>query len=95
MGGEVHRRSYKVLKRGGMMVCLAGAPYEDQGAQYGVKVEMARVMPDQATLAAVVELVASGKIIPRIEHVLPFSDFAKAQSMSQTGHARGKTVLVL
>jgi NADPH:quinone reductase-like Zn-dependent oxidoreductase len=95
MGGEVHRRSYKVLKRGGMMVCLAAAPYEDQGARYGVKVEMARVMPDYATLAAVVELVAAGTIVPRIEHVLPLSDFAKVQAMSQTGHARGKTVLVL
>jgi NADPH:quinone reductase-like Zn-dependent oxidoreductase len=95
MGGEVHRRSYKILKRGGMIVCLAAAPYEDQGARYGVKVEMARVMPDYATLAAVVEPVAAGKIVPRIEHVLPLSDFAKVQAMSQTGHARGKTVLVL
>ena len=93
MGGEVHRRSYQVLKRGGVMVCLAAAPYEDQGAAYGVAVKMARVMPDQAALAAIVDLAASGKLKPTVEHVLPLADFAKAQEMSQKGHARGKTVL--
>ena len=41
-----------------------------------------------------VELAAAGKIRPSVEQVLPLSDFAKAQDMSQTGHARGKTVLV-
>jgi NADPH:quinone reductase-like Zn-dependent oxidoreductase len=95
MGGDVHRRSYQVLKRGGMMVCLAAAPYEDQGARYGVKVELARVMPDGTSLAAVVDLAAAGKITPRVEHVMPFSDFAKVQEMSQSGHARGKTVLAM
>lgn len=93
MGGEVHRRSYQVLKGGGVMVCLAAAPYEDQGAAYGVAVKMARVMPDQAALAAIVDLAASGKLKPTVEHVLPLADFAKAQEMSQKGHARGKTVL--
>ena len=58
MGGEVHRRSYQVLKRGGVMACLAAAPYEDQSAAYGVEVKMARVMPDQAALAAIVDLAA-------------------------------------
>jgi NADPH:quinone reductase-like Zn-dependent oxidoreductase len=77
-----------------MMVCLAATPYEDQSARFGVKIMTPHVPEDRTTLASVVELAAAGKIRPSVEQVLPLSDFAKAQDMSQTGHARGKTVLV-
>jgi NADPH:quinone reductase-like Zn-dependent oxidoreductase len=95
IGGDVHRRSYQVLKRGGMVVSLAAAPFADQSARYGVEVATPQILSDPAALADVVELVAAGKLKPCVEHILPLSDFAKAQEMSETGHARGKTVLVL
>jgi NADPH:quinone reductase-like Zn-dependent oxidoreductase len=95
IGGDVHRRSYQVLKRGGAMVCLVAAPFEDLSVQYGVKVMAPQVLSDPAALTQIVALVAAGKLKPCVEHVLPLSDFAKAQQMSETGHARGKTVLTL
>jgi NADPH:quinone reductase-like Zn-dependent oxidoreductase len=95
MGGDVHARSYRTLKRGGMIVCLIAEPYEDQSARYGVKLVAAQVLHDPAVLAEVVALVAAGKLKPSVEHALPLSDFAKAHQMSETGHARGKTVLML
>jgi NADPH:quinone reductase-like Zn-dependent oxidoreductase len=95
IGGDVHAKSYKVLKRGGAMVCLAAAPYEDQGAVHGVAVRMARVMPDPAALSMVVTLAAAGRLKASIERVLPLAEFAKAQVLSQSGHARGKTVVSL
>jgi NADPH:quinone reductase-like Zn-dependent oxidoreductase len=93
MGGDVHRRSYRVLKRGGMMVCLAAEPYEDQGARYVVKVEAPQVLSDPVALAEIVALTVAGKLKPCVEHMLPLADFAKAHETSETGHARGKTVL--
>jgi NADPH:quinone reductase-like Zn-dependent oxidoreductase len=95
VGGEVHARSYKVLRRGGIMACLAAGPYEDEGAAHGVEVRMARVLPDPKALSAVVALAGAGRLKPHIDHVLPLADFAKAQTLSQGGHARGKTVLTL
>jgi NADPH:quinone reductase-like Zn-dependent oxidoreductase len=95
IGGDVHRRSYQVLKRGGMIVSLVAAPFEDLGAQYGVKVMVPQVLSDPAALTQIVALVADGKLKPCVDHVLPLSDFAKAQCLSETGHARGKTVLTL
>jgi NADPH:quinone reductase-like Zn-dependent oxidoreductase len=95
IGGDVHARSYEVLKRGGVMACLAAAPYEDRGAAYGVEVRMARVMPDPAALSAVVELAAAGRLKASIDQVLPLVEFAKAQARSQSGHARGKTLIKL
>ena len=95
IGGDVHRRSYRVLKRGGTIVCLVATPFQDLGTQYGVKVMVPQVLSDPAALTQIVALVAAGKLKPCVEHVLPLSDFAKAQQMSETGHARGKTVLML
>jgi len=95
VGGEVHARSYKVLRRGGIMACLAAGPSKDEGAAHGVEVRMARVLPDPKALSAVVGLAGDGRLKPHIDHVLPLADFAKAQTLSQRGHARGKTVLTL
>ncbi len=95
IGGEVHKRSYQVIKRGGVMVCLAAAPYEDLGAQYGVEVKMARVLPSEATLTSVVQLAAAGKLALAIERTFPLAQFAEAQRLSQSGHARGKTLIDL
>ena len=95
IGGDVHARSYKVLKRGGVMACLAAAPFQDQGAAHGVEVRMARVMPDPAALSAVVALAGAGRLNVCVDHVLRLADFAKAQTVSQGGHARGKTVITL
>jgi NADPH:quinone reductase-like Zn-dependent oxidoreductase len=95
IGGDVHRRSYPVLKRGGMIVALAAAPFEDQSARWGVRLATPQVSSDAAALAEIVGLVAAGELKPCVEYVLPISDFARAHQMSETGHARGKTVLVL
>jgi NADPH:quinone reductase-like Zn-dependent oxidoreductase len=95
IGGDVHRRSYPVLKRGGVIVALAAAPFEDQSALFGVKLATPQVLSDPAALAEIVGLVAAGKLKPCVEHVLPISDFAKAHQISETGHARGKSVLTL
>src|SRR5262249_908724 len=74
MGGDVHRRSYPVLKRGGVIVALAAAPFEDQSAHFGVKVATPQVLSDPAALAEIVGLVAAGQLKPCVEHVLPLSD---------------------
>ncbi|MGX1096349.1 NADP-dependent oxidoreductase [Amorphus sp. MBR-141] len=95
VGGDVHRRSYSVLKKGGTLVCLSAEPYEDRGADFGVRVVKAMVQPDPEALAALVARVADGRIRTVVEQVMPFTDFVAAQLHSEAGHARGKTVLAL
>jgi NADPH:quinone reductase-like Zn-dependent oxidoreductase len=93
VGGDVHARSYAVLKKGGTMVCLSADPFEDRGEEFGVEVKKAMVQPEPEALAALVALVAEGRIRTVVEHVLPFAEFAAAQVHSEGGHARGKTVI--
>lgn len=95
MGGEVHERSHKVLKRGGLMVCLSAEPYKDRGAEYGVTVKVAPILPRKDILESLVALVAQGSMRVFIEHRLPVADFQRAQELSQSGHVRGKIVLLL
>jgi NADPH:quinone reductase-like Zn-dependent oxidoreductase len=95
MGGDVHARSYKVLKRGGVMACLAAAPFQDQSRAHGVELRMVQVRPDPAALSALVALAAAGRLKVHVDQVLTLADFAAAHSLSQGGHARGKTVIKL
>jgi NADPH:quinone reductase-like Zn-dependent oxidoreductase len=95
MGGEVHQRSYPLLKRGGTMACLNAAPFEDRHEAFGVAVKVAQVFPDRAVLDALLDRVRSGAIRPTVEKVLRFEDYAEAQRLSDTGHVRGKIVLTL
>jgi NADPH:quinone reductase-like Zn-dependent oxidoreductase len=93
MGGEVHERSYKVLKRGGLMVCLMAEPYTDRGAEYGVTVKGAPILPRKDILESLVALAAQGKLRVFIEHNLPITEFQRAQELSQSWRVRGKIVL--
>lgn len=95
MGGEVHDKSYKVLKRGGLMVCLMAEPFTNRSAEYGVTVEQAPILPRSDILAALLKMMADGSLRIPIETTLPFSDFRRAHEMSQTGRVRGKVVLRL
>ena len=57
-GGEVHRKSYRVLRRGGTLVWITAGPVEDLSARYGVIAVQARVRPDPDGLRRLAELVA-------------------------------------
>lgn len=95
MGGDVHRRSYQVLKRGGVMACLNAAPFEDRHAEFGVEVRKALVLPDRTALSGILVKADQGEIRPSVEQVLPFEAFAEAQRLSDSGHVRGKIVLTV
>jgi NADPH:quinone reductase-like Zn-dependent oxidoreductase len=95
MGGAVHDKSYKVLKRGGLMVCLSAEPFTDRSAEYGVTVTQAPIAPTREMLAAMLKMAADGSLRVPVQETLPFSDFRRAHELSQTGRTRGKIVLAL
>jgi len=93
MGGDVHRRSYQVLKKGGTLVYLAAQPIEDLSAQYGVTTRAAVVRDDPALLREVAALVSRGALVPQVGTILPVAHASEAHRISASGHARGKIVL--
>ena len=94
MGGEVRNRSWKVLKKGGILVALIGPPPSEEDAKaHGVRsiVIWGQAKSDQ--LAEIGLLADSGRVKPEIAAVFPLRDAAYAHKMSETEHVRGKIVL--
>ena len=95
MGGDVHRKSYEVLKAGGHMTCINAAPIEDLSGQFGVSMKIAQVNDIAGALPKVAKMVADKSLVPQVGTVLPFDQVVNAHQMLETGHAQGKIVLIL
>src|SRR5579872_6466503 len=93
MAGETRDRSWKVLKKGGILVSILGQPSQEDAARHGVRGAGVFVQPNQVELEQIGALVDSGKVKPVIEAVLPLKDARKAHEMNRTLHTRGKIVL--
>jgi NADPH:quinone reductase-like Zn-dependent oxidoreductase len=93
MGGEVHRRSFAVLKPGGTLVYLAAAPIPEgppPRADVTVKAGLARPTPE--LYAEIARLASSGAVKAQVTQVLTLDDAPRAYAASRSGHARGKIV---
>jgi len=94
MGGDTQERSWKVLKRGGILVSLVGPPAQEKAAAHGVRGVFLISKPRGDELVRIADLVVSGKVKIIVEKVLPLREARQAQELSQSGHAHGKIVLV-
>ena len=95
-GGEVHERSYRVLKRGGRLVYLNAAPIEDRGAEHGVIVMNAIIEDSHAALSRVCRLVETGVLKPRVAMALPLSEGALAHRLVENDAVkRGRMILTM
>ena len=93
VGGDVHLKSYKALKPGGVLVCLNAAPVPDEKPRDDIKVETPLVGYDRAGTERIAALIADRSVQPSVGTVFFFSDAIDAYRLSETGHARGKIVL--
>ena len=96
IGGDTQERSWKVLKKGGVLVSIVQPPSEKTAASHGVRgIFMHEDSKRTDELTQIAELVASGRIKVNVETILPLREARKAQKLSQSGHARGKIILTV
>jgi len=93
MGGDVQERSWKVLKRGGILVSTVSPPSAETAAANGVRQAFVFIKPDAPALAEIAKLVDGEKLKAIVETILPLSDATRGQELSERGHTRGKIVL--
>lgn len=99
VGGDVHRRSFDVLKPGGLLVHLTAAPIDSTGSsdplprRPDVRVARADVRASTARLGKLLEWAAAGFIRPQVAKALPLAQAREAYVLSSGGHVRGKLVL--
>jgi NADPH:quinone reductase-like Zn-dependent oxidoreductase len=93
--GETRERSWKLLKRGGVLVSTLTDPSQDTAARYGVRALRYTVEANGVELAEIVDLVASGKVKPYVQTTFRLEEAGKAIAAVEHGGSVGKIVLSL
>lgn len=94
VGGEVHKRSYEVLRAGGHLVCLNAASIRDLSEQFGVKMTVARVYESPDILRRVMALASAGVLRPQRVMTLPLEQAAEAHRLMEAGKATGGRIVL-
>jgi NADPH:quinone reductase-like Zn-dependent oxidoreductase len=92
--GETRKRSWPLLKRGGVLVTTLTDPSQDKAKEHGVRATRYTVEADGRELAEIAELVTSGKVRPHVAKTYPLDQAPDALREVEEGHSVGKVVLV-
>ncbi|MDL2405839.1 NADP-dependent oxidoreductase [Rhizobium calliandrae] len=96
VGGDVHDRSYQVLKRGGRLIWLVADPIIDRSAEFGVTVTRAMITDDKEVLQSMMDLAEAGMLKPQVARTMQLQDAAEAHRLMEAGAiSRGRLVLTM
>jgi NADPH:quinone reductase-like Zn-dependent oxidoreductase len=93
VGGNTLERSWGVLRRGGVLVTVAGSAPADKAAHYGVHGVDFIVQPNRTQLIEIKRLIEASRLHPIIEATFPLEEARQAFQHGAGGHNRGKIVL--
>ena len=93
IGGDTQERSWKVLKKGGLLASIVQPPNAEKAKEFGVRGEFVWSQPSGKQLAEIAALIDSGNLKVVLDRIVPLSEASRAHEISQSGHARGKIVL--
>jgi NADPH:quinone reductase-like Zn-dependent oxidoreductase len=93
--GETRERSWKLLKKGGVLVTTLSEPSQQTAAQHGVRATRYTVEADGKELSEILSLVTSGKVKPHVQKTYPLEEAAQALNSVEQGHAVGKIVITM
>lgn len=93
-GGETRRRSWDLLKAGGMMVAVAMPPIDPtEAASRGSRTAFAQVIPNGTRLGEIAAMIDTGKLAVTIDSQFSLADVAAAHARSESRQACGKIIL--
>src|SRR6266481_5433782 len=95
MSSDSLRRSFEVLKKGGILVALTEEPRQDVAREKGVRATMIGVKPDGQRLADIGKIIDDGKLRPLVQAVLPLEQAKEALELSRGRHVAGRIVLTI
>lgn len=93
--GETRERSWKLLKRGGVLVSTLTEPSQEKAKEYGVRALRYTAEANGVELAEIVDLVAAGKVKPSVQNTFRLEQAAQALAVVERGGSVGKVVLSL
>jgi NADPH:quinone reductase-like Zn-dependent oxidoreductase len=95
VGGETYTRSFKVLKRGGIIVSMLEQPAQELMDQFGVKAVFLFSQVNRERLTRLAEWVDQNNIPVNVERTFPLDEARAALDYQREVHPRGKIVLAM
>lgn len=95
VGGETYTRSFKVLKKGGMIVSMLEQPNQELMKQSGVKAISQFTQVNRERLTKLAQWVDQNNIRVNVDRMFPLEETAKALDYQRDVHPRGKVVLAI
>jgi NADPH:quinone reductase-like Zn-dependent oxidoreductase len=92
VGGETLSSSLATIRRGGMLISIAGLPPQEQAQGRGVRAMMSRGAAS-APLQTFTRLIDEGHLKVTAGKTFPLSEVQQAHEYGQSGHGRGRIVL--
>lgn len=93
--GETRERSWKLLKRGGVLVSTLTEPSQEIASRHAVRALRYTVEANGSELAGIADLVRSGKVKPHVQKAFRLEEASQALAALEQGGSVGKIVLSL
>ncbi|HYU60256.1 MAG TPA: NADP-dependent oxidoreductase [Solirubrobacterales bacterium] len=93
VGGETTEGLLPTVRKGGILVTIAGAPPEEAARERGVGAELLVTSPSSDQMAQIAELIAAGDVRVEVAEVVPLTEVQRAHELSESRHTRGKIIL--
>ncbi len=95
LGGDIQKKSFNILKKGGILVSIVEEPDQEKADKLGVTAKFHWLIPDGEELATLAEMMENNKLEPVVGKTFPFSEqgLKDAHELSETHHARGKIII--
>ena len=95
VGGETYTKSFKILKKGGVIASMLEQPNTELMEKYGVKAMSVYTQVNAGKLSKLAELIDKGVVKVHVDKTFPLEQAAAALEHLQTKHPRGKVVLII
>jgi NADPH:quinone reductase-like Zn-dependent oxidoreductase len=93
IGGDTLERSWRTLRKGGVLVSIVENISQERAAARGARGVFFIVKPSRSQLMEIARLIDAGKLRPVIGKVVPLEQARQAFEHGLAGHKRGKIVL--
>jgi len=92
VGGEVLEKSYALVKKGGVLVTVAGMVSEAKAKEQGITA-LSSYRGPTTLLPQITAMLEKRSLRLEVSQIFPLAEAAAAQELSQTGHGRGRILL--
>jgi NADPH:quinone reductase-like Zn-dependent oxidoreductase len=95
IGGDTYKRSFKVLKKGGIIISTLEQPDSELMQQYGIKATFQFTQVNRKRLTKLAQWVEQNSIKINVDRTFSLDEAGKALDYQKDVHPRGKVVITI